>query len=518
MATTIHDQPKSGPSEVPGGDAEKPQDVPARGWLQIAKRGWAEAKADQVPLLAAGVAFYAFLAIFPAMVALVFLYGLVADPATIATQVGQVTQALPEAARTLITDQLTTLGANNTGAGVGALVSVLLALWSASGGVGNLMTAISTAYDEEETRSFIKKRGLALLLTVGAIIFMVIMLALVAALPIVLQLFDNGLVRFALQAARWVLLVVVIAGALAILYRVAPDRDAPKMRWTSVGAGVATLLWLVASIGFSVYAGQGGYQKTYGAVAGFVILLFWLWITSYAILLGAEINAESEQQTVKDTTKGPTQPLGQRGAVKADSVPDGETTGAADGHETRPDGDQQDRDQQDRDQQDRDQQDQDQDRDRHDGDRPHDDQPSKETSMSTSSPTPQRDGSPTVAELVRQMSEDSSHLIRSEMKLAQAEFTAKAKDLGIGVGAFGAAGVLALFGVGVLITTAILALHLVLPAWLAALIVGVVVLAVAGVAALIGKKKVQEGAPPVPTEAIDSMKTDVSEIKESAKR
>ncbi|MGI8456571.1 MAG: YihY/virulence factor BrkB family protein [Propionibacteriaceae bacterium] len=325
MATTSQDKKKSGSDPVPGSEAEKPQDVPARGWLQIAKRGWAEAKTDQVPLLAAGVAFYAFLAIFPAMIALVFIYGLVADPATITNQVGQLTQALPAAAQTLITDQLTTLAGNNSGAGIGALVSVLLALFSASGGVSNLMTAISTAYDEEETRSFIKKRALALLLTVGAIVFMVIMLALVAAMPIVLQLFDNGFVRFLLQAARWVLLVVVITAALAVLYRVAPDRDAPKMRWTSVGAGVATVLWLVASIGFSIYAGQGGYQKTYGALAGIVILLFWLWITSYAILLGAEINAESEQQTVADTTKGAAEPLGQRGAVKADSVPDGDS-------------------------------------------------------------------------------------------------------------------------------------------------------------------------------------------------
>lgn len=507
MATT---QETSVTNPVPGGEAEKPQDVPARGWLQIAKRGWAEAKADQVPLLAAGVAFYAFLAIFPAMVALVFIYGLVADPATIADQVGQVTQTLPAEARTLITGQLTTLAANNTGAGVGALVSVLLALWSASGGVGNLMTAVNNAYDEDETRSFVKKRGLALLLTLGAIVFMVIMLALVAAMPIVLRLFDNGVIRFLLQAARYVLLVVVISVALAVLYRVAPDRDAPKMRWVSVGAGVATLLWLVASIGFSIYAGMGGYQKTYGAVAGIVILLFWLWITCYAVLLGAEINAEAEQQTIADTTKGPASPLGARGAVKADSVPDGETPDGRSGDDRSGAGSNQDHDH----------------HTDHDHESDHDHQ-NQEPPMSDTDPTPRPSGSgpstspngnATVGELVRQMSEDSSRLIRDEMKLAQAEISAKAKDLGVGVGAFGAAGVLALFGVAVLIATAILALSLVLPTWLAALIVGVVVLAVAGVAALVGKKKVSEGAPPVSTEAIASVKEDITEIKESAKR
>ena len=118
------------------------------------------------------------------------------------------------------------------------------------------------------------------------------------------------------------LVAVLVSVALAVLYRVAPDRDAPKMRWVSVGAGVATVLWLVASVGFSLYvANFSSYAKTYGAIAGIVVMLLWLWITSYAILLGAEINAESEQQTVRDTTKGPDAPLGQRDAVKADSLP-----------------------------------------------------------------------------------------------------------------------------------------------------------------------------------------------------
>jgi membrane protein len=320
MSTTTKDASRSG--SVPGEDAEKPQEIPAKGWVQIAKRGWKEAKVDQVPLLAAGVAFYAFLAIFPAMIAAVTLYGLIADPATIAAQVGSVTDTLPDAARGLITDQLTQLSGQRK-AGFGAAIAVLLALWSASGGVSNLMTAINTAYDEEETRGFIKKRGIALILTVGAIVFMVLMLALVAVAPALLNFFGtSGVVRFLFQALRYVVLVVVITVALAILYRVAPDRDAPKVRWVSVGAAVATVLWLLASIGFSIYAGMGGYSKTYGAVAGIVILLFWLWITAYAILLGAEINAESEQQTVADTTKGPAEPLGQRNAVKADSTPE----------------------------------------------------------------------------------------------------------------------------------------------------------------------------------------------------
>ncbi len=306
---------------VPGEEAEKPTEIPPKGWLQVVKRGWAEAKTDQVPLLGAGVAFFAFLALFPAVIALVTLYGLFADPTVIADQVNSLT-ALPGDVRQLIVDQVN--NQNRATLGWSAILAIALALFSASGGVNNLMTAINVAYDEEDDRNPIKKRLIALALTLGAIVFIVIMLGLVAVVPALLQgLFgDSPVVRFLLSAARWVLLVVLVTVALAVLYRIAPNRDAPKIRWVSVGAGAATLLWLVASIGFSVYVSTfGNYAKTYGVFAGIIVLLFWLWITSYAVLLGAEINAEAEQQTVADTTRGPAEPLGQRNAVKADSTP-----------------------------------------------------------------------------------------------------------------------------------------------------------------------------------------------------
>lgn len=309
----------------PGNQADRPQQIPRQGWVQIAKRGWAEAKADQVPLLGAGVAFFGFLALFPALAAIVGLYGLFADPATIAAQVDQITQTLPEQARTLLTDQITSLTAGGRqGLGIGVVLSILVALWSASGGVNNLVTAINTAYDEDDDRSFVKKRGLALALTLGAIVFLLVVLALVAVVPPLLQtvLGDSPVVQVLLQIVAYALLVVVISVALAVLYRVAPDRDAPKIRWVSVGAVVATVIWLVASIGFSIYVSTfGNYAKTYGVFAGIIVLLLWLWLTSYAILLGAEINAEAEQQTGRDTTRGQEEPMGSRNAVKADSLP-----------------------------------------------------------------------------------------------------------------------------------------------------------------------------------------------------
>ena len=307
---------------VPGEDAEKPTEIPPKGWLQVVKRGWAEAKTDQVPLLGAGVAFFGFLALFPAVIALVTLYGLFADPGVIADQVNSLS-ALPQDVRQLIVDQIN----NQSRAALGwsAIIAIAIALFSASGGVNNLMTAINVAYDEDDDRNPVKKRLIALGLTLAAIVFLGITLALVAVVPQLLQgLFgDSPVIRFLLSAARWLLLVVLVTVALAVLYRIAPHRDAPKIRWVSVGAGVATLLWLLASIGFSVYVSTfGNYAKTYGVFAGIIVLLFWLWITSYAILLGAEINAEAEQQTVTDTTRGPAEPLGQRNAVKADSTPD----------------------------------------------------------------------------------------------------------------------------------------------------------------------------------------------------
>jgi membrane protein len=312
--------------EVPGGKAERPAQIPARGWTQVAKRGWKEAKADQVPLLAAGVAFYAFLAIFPALIAIVSIYGLFADASTIANQLNSITAALPKEAAQIITDQVTALSSRRQTLGIGLILSVLIALWSASAGVSNLLTAINVAYDEEEKRGFVKKRLMSLGLTLAAIVFMVIILGLVAVLPPLLKaVFGTGALRWVLQILGWLVMVVLVAIGLAILYRLGPDRDAPRMRWVSVGAVVATLVWLIASIGFSIYTSTfGNYAKTYGVFAGVVVLLFWLWFTMYAILLGAEINAESEQQTIADTTKGEEEPLGERGAVKADSIPSGD--------------------------------------------------------------------------------------------------------------------------------------------------------------------------------------------------
>lgn len=309
---------------VPGVAADTPTQIPPQGWLQVAKRGWKAASADQAPLLSAGVAFFGFLSLFPALIAFTLIWGLVADPATITDQTAALTGSLPPEARTLLVDQLEQLASAPTQSlGWGLVFSLALALWSASGGVGNLITAINIAYDEDKKRGFIAEKLTALSLTIAAVVFMAIMVALVAGVPVALELVGlGGPWRWLAEALRWTLIAALVVVALAVLYRVAPDRDSPKFRWVSVGALVATALWLLASVAFSLYVTLfGSYAKTYGALAGVVVLLLWLWITSYAILLGAEINAAAEEQTAHDTTQGPDKPIGERGAVKADSVP-----------------------------------------------------------------------------------------------------------------------------------------------------------------------------------------------------
>lgn len=310
--------------EYPGAHADRPHHIPPRGWWQVVRRGLKEFSTDQMSLIAAGVAFYAFLSLIPAIIAVVLIYGLVTDPGEVQRQVDALSGALPESAQRLLSDQMTGLvNSNRKGLGIGLVVSVLASLWSASGGVGNLISAVNTAYDEQEKRGFVRRKALALVLTIGAIVVFVLATGLVAVAPAIADAVNlSGATGTVLGVGRWVGVLVVVLVALAIVYRVAPSRDEPRMRWVSVGAVVATVLWILVSVGFSVYVNNfSSYGKTYGSLAGVVVLLMWLWLSICAVLLGAEINAESEKQTVRDTTTGPEKPMGERNALKADLGP-----------------------------------------------------------------------------------------------------------------------------------------------------------------------------------------------------
>ncbi|MEJ7629952.1 MAG: YihY/virulence factor BrkB family protein [Nocardioidaceae bacterium] len=307
-----------------GHDAESPSDIPAKGWWQITRRSLKEIGDDHLTLIAKGVAYSWFMALFPGLIAAISIYGLVTTPSQVQAQVADLSSALPASARQLITTQLESLaGASGSALGIGLVVSVALALFSASAGMAGLVEALNIAYDEEEERNFVIKRGLALLLTLGFLAFFAIAIGLIAVFPFLSDNLGSSLVvQILLQVLRWAMLLVVAVVALALLYRVGPNRDAPAIRWLSLGSLIATVIWIAASVGFAFYVDNfGSYAETYGALAGVVVLLLWFWITALVVLLGAEINAESEGQTIKDTTKGKPSPLGQRGAVKADEPP-----------------------------------------------------------------------------------------------------------------------------------------------------------------------------------------------------
>jgi membrane protein len=335
------DRPPPGsptPQELPGIHAEKPTEIPWRGWKQILKRSWAENKADNMPIIAGGVAFFGFLSIFPALIALISLYGLVASPETVARQVENLSAQLPDSAAELIGDQLTAIVNNSSSAlSVSLVVSILAALWSASGGMGNLITAVNLAYDEVEARNFVKLKLLSLGLTLASIVFVIVTFGLLAIVPAVIEALPLGIVGTILaQVARWVLLLAVFAGSLAVLYRVAPDRDAPRFRWVSLGAVIVTVIWAAVSVVFALYVDNfGSYDKTYGAIAGVIVLMLWLYLTCYLVLLGAEINSEAEHQTAHDTTTGEPQPMGARDAKMADTLPESPEPKKGDSDPTR---------------------------------------------------------------------------------------------------------------------------------------------------------------------------------------
>lgn len=306
-----------------GRRAEEPQQIPARGWLDVLSRVKSGVSKDHISVLAAGVAFYSLLAIFPALAAAVSIYGLVADPVDVANQAELAIDLIPEESRTIITDQLAKITSQPRGSlGYSAIFALLFALWSASAAMQTLMTGLNVIYGEAERRGFIKFYATALGLTFGGIIGALLSLSLVAALPAALNFLPLPQdLKTLLLLVRWPLLAVAVMFGLSVLYRFGPSREKPRWQWVSWGAVAATLLWLLGSILFSWYVSSlGSYNETYGALGAVVILLMWFYLSAYSVLLGAELNAEMEHQTAKDTTETKRAPLGARGAYVADTV------------------------------------------------------------------------------------------------------------------------------------------------------------------------------------------------------
>lgn len=265
---------------------------------RILVKVWAEIDRDHIPIMAAGVAFYTLLSIFPGMSALISIYGLVADPAIIERQVAALSEVLPREALTLLSDQLHGLIAAPPGTlGIGLIVSLALALWSATSGTGTLMQALTVAYNEKNTRGLIAfyVRAIALTLAIG--IFGLVSLFLIAVVPAVIDWLPiPELWRTSVALIRWPILAALVFVALAVVYRFAPARHAPRWQWLSPGTIAAALLWLVGSAGFSLYVARfSSYDKTYGSLGAVVVLLMWLYVSAYIVLAGAELNSAVEK-------------------------------------------------------------------------------------------------------------------------------------------------------------------------------------------------------------------------------
>jgi membrane protein len=306
-----------------GREAEHPRQIPLAGWKDILLRLWRRMNADNLTLVAAGVAFYAMLAIFPALAAFVSTYGLIADPGKVRETAIELSAFMPAEAGKLLIDALSALVARATSQlSIGLIFSVLIALWSARAGLAALMTGLNIANEEEEKRGFLEQQVVAMLLTMGALLFAGVVVIAIGIIPLILAFLPiEDTQRTLLGLARWPILAFLMMIAMAVLYRYAPSRREPKWQWVSRGAVVATLLWLVASAGFSFYVTHfGSYDAMYGSVGAVVILLLWFWLSALIVLLGAALNAEAEHQTLRDTTRGAPKPLGRRGAHMADTV------------------------------------------------------------------------------------------------------------------------------------------------------------------------------------------------------
>jgi membrane protein len=306
-----------------GRSADTPSEIPPKGWKDILLRVCRGISEDRIPLIAAGVTFYILLSIFPGIAALISIYGLFANPADIANHLDTLANVAPGGAIDLLRDEMTRLASQGgTTLGVSFFISLVLSLWTASSGVKGLFDALNIVYKEEENRGFLKYYLSALTFTLCFIIFILLSIAIVVALPVALNYIPlPGVTDLLVRFARWPILFALMAFALAVLYRYGPSRTRPRWRWITWGSAFATLAWLGASVLFSWYvANFGSYNKTYGSLGAVIGFMTWIWISIIVVLVGAKLDAEMEHQTARETTSGRPKPLGARGAGMADTL------------------------------------------------------------------------------------------------------------------------------------------------------------------------------------------------------
>ncbi len=306
-----------------GRSADTPSEIPPKGWKDILLRVYHGISEDRILLVAAGVTFYLLLSIFPGIAALFSIYGLFANPADIAGHLDALANVAPGGAIDLLREDMTRLASNGgTTLGVGFLVSLAVSLWTTNSGVSAIFDALNIVYGEKEKRSVVKFYLTTLTFTLASIVFILLAIAVVVLLPVVLNFIPlPGGTDLLVKIARWPILFVLTALALAALYRYGPSRNEARWRWITWGSAFATVMWVAASVLFSWYvANFGSYNKTYGSLGAIIGFMTWIWISIIVVLVGAKLDAEMEHQTARETTTGKPKPLGMRGARMADTV------------------------------------------------------------------------------------------------------------------------------------------------------------------------------------------------------
>lgn len=303
--------------------AATPGEITSLGYRDVFWRVFSGFTEDRVTLVAAGATYYLLLALFPALAALVSLYGVFSDPLTIAKHIAFLSTTLPPGGFDIIVSQLDALSQQkNSTLSFGVITGFMVALWSANNGIKALFEAMNVAYGEKEKRGIIRLNLNSLGFTFGALLVAIALIIAVGVVPAVLgYLWLDQWTEFLAKIARWPFLLIIVGCGITMVYRYGPSREAANLRWITWGATFSTLLWLAASVLFSLYLENfADYNATYGTLGALIGLMVWTWISVIILILGAELNAELEHQTTIDSTTGKPLPMGERGAQVADTI------------------------------------------------------------------------------------------------------------------------------------------------------------------------------------------------------
>lgn len=305
---------------------ESPWKFSGSDWWQILKRTVLASKHDNINVIAAGVAFFSLLAVFPLISAALSVFSYFANPGDVDGIINAVASLMPGEALAIIDTQISSvLNADRSNAGLGIFISLTIAFFSAGAGIRAMMRAMNVAYEETENRNILIFYLYAAAMTLGSLVFVWASLCVIIGLPTALAFLRlEGATDILVRLLPWLLLIIIFCFACGVMYRFGPARRPARKRWVFPGIGFAMLSWLLISFSFSKFVQHfGNYNEIFGGLASVIILLIWLWLTANVVIIGAQLNSEMERQTVADTTRGPIRALGQRGASMADFLAKG---------------------------------------------------------------------------------------------------------------------------------------------------------------------------------------------------